>query len=165
VDSEDRALVGWTFRLGRDASGADRARLQAPKALLRPRLENTRHRFQSQPYLFTALTRLPAAAASAIQHSVLVRRSRFWHKSLVHRRWRGASREDLLAELEGLECEKERQRAELERERDRFRRDSDWLRKKVKDLEQKLAARERARFRQAAPSSRGVVAAARLHCE
>jgi len=88
----------------------------------------------------------------------------------VHRRWRTASREDLLAELERLERENARQRAELERsererqraerERDRFRRDSDWLRKKVKDLEQKLDAVERARFRQAAPFSRGVVATA-----
>jgi transposase len=81
----------------------------------------------------------------------------------VHRCWRTASREDLLAELERLERENERQRTELERaerERDRFRRDSEWLRKKVKDLEQKLDAVERARFRQAAPFSRGVIAAA-----
>jgi len=95
----------------------------------------------------------------------------------VHRRWQTASREDLLAELERLERENARQRAEVERaerereraeheraraerQRDRFRRDSEWLRKKINDLEHKLDAVERARFRQAAPFSRGAVSAA-----
>ncbi len=95
----------------------------------------------------------------------------------MHRRWQTASRDDLLVELERQEREIARQRAELERaerereraerereraerERDRFRRDSEWLRKKIKDLEQKLDAVERARFRQAAPFSRGAVSAA-----
>jgi transposase len=73
-------------------------------------------------------------------------------------RWRTATREELIAELERLQRENERLRREHERadrDRDRYRRDRDQLRKKIDRLEDDLDNARRALHRQAAPFSRG----------
>ena len=80
-------------------------------------------------------------------------------------RWRTASRDDLISELERQQREIERQRREIERlrreheradrDRDRYRRDRDQLRKKIDRLENDLDNARRALHRQAAPFSRG----------
>lgn len=80
-------------------------------------------------------------------------------------RWRTASREELIKELERQEREIERQRREndrlrreherADRDRDRYRRDRDQLRKKIDRLEDELDKARRTLHRQAAPFSRG----------
>ena len=80
-------------------------------------------------------------------------------------RWRTASRDELIKELERQERELERQRREIERlrreheradrDRDRYRRDRDQLRKKIDRLEDDLDKAKRTWHRQAAPFSRG----------
>lgn len=73
-------------------------------------------------------------------------------------RWRTASREELIQELERQQREIERLRREHERadrDRDRYRRDRDQLRKKIDRLEDELDKARRALHRQAAPFSRG----------
>jgi len=69
----------------------------------------------------------------------------------VQARWRTASREKLIEELERQEHEKE----QLRRERDRYRQERDRLRKKIERLEDDLDEARRALHRQAAPFSRG----------
>jgi transposase len=83
----------------------------------------------------------------------------------VYARWRTASRDELIAELERQQRENERQRREIERlrreheradrDRNRYRRERDTLRKKIERLEDELDAARRALHRQAAPFSRG----------
>jgi hypothetical protein len=83
----------------------------------------------------------------------------------VQARWRTASREELIKELERQERELERQRQEIERlrreheradrDRDRYRRDRDQLRKRIDRLEDDLDRAKRELHRQAAPFSRG----------
>ena len=80
-------------------------------------------------------------------------------------KWRTASRDELIAELERQERELERQRREIERlrreheradrDRNRYRRDRVTLRKKIDRLEDDLDKARRALHRQAAPFSRG----------
>jgi transposase len=84
----------------------------------------------------------------------------------VHARWRTASREELIAELERQQQEIARQQREIERlrrdqdragkARNRYRRERDVLRKKIERLEDDLDAARRAAHRQAAPFSRGL---------
>ena len=81
-------------------------------------------------------------------------------------RWRTATRDELIAELERQQREIERQQREIERlrreheradrNRDRYRRDRDQLRKKIDRLEDDLDKARRALHRQAAPFSRGI---------
>jgi transposase len=83
----------------------------------------------------------------------------------VQARWRTASREELLNELERQQREIERQQREIERlrreheradrDRDRYRRDRDQLREKIDRLEDNLDRAKRELHRQAAPFSRG----------
>jgi len=83
----------------------------------------------------------------------------------VRARWRTASREELIAELERQQQEIARQQHEIERlrrdqeragkARNRYRRERDALRKKIERLEDDLDAARRAAHRQAAPFSRG----------
>jgi transposase len=76
----------------------------------------------------------------------------------VQARWRTASREELIKELERQQREIERLRREHERadrDRDRYRRDRDQLRKKIDRLEDDLDKARRQLHRQAAPFSRG----------
>jgi transposase len=73
-------------------------------------------------------------------------------------RWRTASREELINELERQQREIERLRREHERadrDRDRYRRDRDQLRKKIDRLEDALDKARRQLHRQAAPFARG----------
>jgi transposase len=84
----------------------------------------------------------------------------------VQARWRTASREELINELERQERELDRQRREIERlrreheradrDRDRYRRDRDQLRKKIDRVEDDLDKAKRGLHRQAAPFSHGV---------
>jgi transposase len=83
----------------------------------------------------------------------------------VQARWRTASREELIKELERHEREITRQRREIERlrreheradrARNRYRQDRDQLREKIDRLEDELDKARRAQHRQAAPFSRG----------
>jgi transposase len=76
----------------------------------------------------------------------------------VDARWRTASRDELLAELERKEREIERLRREHERadrDRNRYRQQRDALRKKIDRLEDQLDDARRKMYRQAAPFSRG----------
>jgi transposase len=73
-------------------------------------------------------------------------------------RWRTATRDELIAELERQQREIERLRREHERadrDRDRYRRERDTLRKKIDRLEDDLDDARRQLHRQAAPFSRG----------
>jgi transposase len=73
-------------------------------------------------------------------------------------RWRTASRDELIKELERQQREIERLRREHERadrDRNRYRRERDALRKKIERLEDELDAARRIQHRQAAPFSRG----------
>ena len=73
-------------------------------------------------------------------------------------RWRTATRDELIAELERQQREIERLRREHERadrDRDRYRRERDTLRKKIDRLEDDLDNARRQLHRQAAPFSRG----------
>jgi transposase len=76
----------------------------------------------------------------------------------VQTRWRTASREELIQELERQQREIERLRREQERadrDRNRYRNERDVLRKKIDRLEDELDKARRALHRQAAPFSRG----------
>ena len=73
-------------------------------------------------------------------------------------RWRTATRDELIAELERQQREIERLRHEHERadrDRNRYRRERDTLRKKIDRLEDDLDKARRQLQRQAAPFSRG----------
>jgi transposase len=81
----------------------------------------------------------------------------------VQPRWRTASREELIAELERQQREIERLRREHERadrDRNRYRQQRDTLRKKIDRLEDQLDDARRKMYRQAAPFSRGAPACA-----
>jgi transposase len=76
----------------------------------------------------------------------------------VDARWRTASRDELIAELERQAREIERLRREHERadrDRNRYRQQRDTLRKKIGRLEDQLDDARRKMYRQAAPFSRG----------
>jgi transposase len=83
----------------------------------------------------------------------------------VQARWRTATRDELIAELESLLAEVKRQEREIERlrrehdradrARNRYRQERDALRKKIERLEDLLDEARRKMYRQAAPFSRG----------
>jgi transposase len=76
----------------------------------------------------------------------------------VAARWRTATREELIKELERQQREIERLRREqarADRDRNRYRNQRDKLRQKIERLEDELDAARRAQHRQAAPFSRG----------
>jgi transposase len=84
----------------------------------------------------------------------------------VQARWRTASRDELIAELERQQRKIEQQRREIERlrreheradqDRNRYRQERDKLRKKIERFEDELETARRSLHRQAAPFSRGV---------
>jgi transposase len=88
----------------------------------------------------------------------------------VQTRWRTASREELIAELEDALQVLQRQQREIDRlrreheradrDRNRYRQERDALRKKIDRLEDLLEDARRKMYRQAAPFSRGAPAPA-----